>query len=423
MGRHYSGIDPGARVPDCCYACGMRIDLFQMERTQCLYENEVEFNLSESGVQPVAIGELVPEGDRDAFHVLTLKYPHSDGSPGLREDIAQFYGGARRENVLVTNGGSEANFTVLWGLLGSGDRLAFMIPNYLQGWGLGRAFGGRTDTFRLVERRAGGAGPARWALDTESLERAVGRRTRAIMVTNPNNPAGSVLTEGEMDAVVRAARRANAWIVSDEVYRGAEVRGGTSPTFWGRYDKVIVTAGLSKAFGMPGLRIGWIVAPEKMARHLCRYHDYTTLTPTIVSDRLAAIAMRSERREELLERTRAIIRRNLPRLETWIRSHDDILDYVPPQAGAIALVKYDLPIASTALFDRLRTRHSVLITPGSHFGIGRYIRIGFGYDIELTLRALARVDEAFAEIRRPKRRAPRAAARAGARGSRSLSGS
>jgi aspartate/methionine/tyrosine aminotransferase len=376
----------------------MRIDQFRMERTQCLYENEVEFNLSESGVLPVGIGDLVPDEERDAFLALTLKYPHSDGSPVLREEIADFYGGARRENVLVTNGGSEANFTVLWALLDPGDRLAFMIPNYLQGWGLGRAFGGRTDTFRLVERRENGA--VRWALDVRSLERAVGRRTKVVMVTNPNNPTGSVLTEAEMDAVVAVARRAGAWIVSDEVYRGAEVRGGTSPTFWGRYDKVIVTAGLSKAFGMPGLRIGWIVAPEKLIARLCRYHDYTTLTPTLVSDRLAAIAMRPDRREALLARTRGIIRANLKPVEAWIRSHDDILDCIPPQAGAIALVKYDLPIASTALFDRLRTRHSVLITPGSHFGIGRYIRIGYGYDIDRTLLALARVDEAIEEIRR-----------------------
>jgi aspartate/methionine/tyrosine aminotransferase len=273
-----------------------------------------------------------------------------------------------------------------------------MIPNYLQGWGLGRAFGGHTDTFRLVERR--GPGTARWALDARSLQRAVGRRTKVIMVTNPNNPTGSVLAEDEMNAVVDAARRVNAWIVSDEVYRGAEVRGGTSPTFWGRYDKVIVTAGLSKAFGMPGLRIGWVVAPEKLIGRLCRYHDYTTLTPTLVSDRLASIAMRPDKREALLARTRAIIRENLPRVETWVRSHGDLLDCIPPQAGAIALVKYDLPIASTALFDRLRTRHSVLITPGSHFGIGRYIRIGYGYDIDQTLRALARVDEAIEAIRR-----------------------
>ena len=385
----------------------MRIDLFRMERTQCLYENEVEFNLSESGVQPVAIGDLVPDEEREAFLALTLKYPHSDGSPVLREGIAGFYPGARPENVLVTNGGSEANFTVLWALLEPGDRLAFMIPNYLQGWGLGRAFGGRTDAFRLVERplderggtRREGHGAARWALDTRGLERAVGRRTKVVMVTNPNNPTGSVLAEEEMAAIVAVARRANAWIVSDEVYRGAEVGGGTSPTFWGRYDKVIVTAGLSKAFGMPGLRIGWIVAPEKMIARLCRHHDYTTLTPTLVSDRLAAIAMQPDRREALLARTRGIIRANLPRVEAWIRSHDDILDCIAPQAGAIALVKYDLPIGSTALFDRLRTRHSVLITPGSHFGIGRYIRIGYGYDIDRTLRALARVDEAFEAIR------------------------
>ena len=393
----------------------MRIDLFRMERTQCLYENVVEFNLSESGVQPVQIGELLHEPERERLLLLGLKYPHSDGSPELRGHIARFYDARSRDHVLVTNGGSEANYTTLWGLLGRGDRLAFMIPNYMQGWGLGRAFGERTDTFRLVERREPG-GRSRWALDVDSLQRAVSRRTRIIMVTNPNNPTGAVLDEAEMDAVVRAARRAGAWILSDEVYRGAEVSGGTTPTFWGRHDKVIITAGLSKAFGMPGLRIGWIVAPPATIRHLARYHDYTTLTPTIVSDRLATIAMEPDRREALLARTRGIIRANLPRLEAWIRTHDGILTWIPPQAGAIALVRYALPVSSTALFERLRRKHSVLITPGAHFGIGRYIRIGYGYDVEAMVKGLRRIDLALADLRRDARpRRPGRGRRSGAR--------
>jgi hypothetical protein len=410
----------------------MRIDLFQMERTQCLYENEVEFNLSESGVLPVRVEELVGGAEGLArLGALGLKYPPSNGSEELRRRIASFYGDAGPENVLVTNGGSEANYTTLWGLLDKGDRAAVMLPNYMQAWGLARAYAGTADAFRLVERFPNGPGSrdgrtrpdgrARWALDTDSLKRAVTRRTKVVVVTNPNNPTGAVLTDDEMDAIVRAARKVGAWIVSDEVYRGAEVqRDGvaagaaasavTSPTFWGRYDRVIVTAGLSKAFGMPGLRIGWIVGPAKTLAHLCRYHDYTTLTPTIISERLASIAMEPSRRDALLARTRAIIRRNLPRLEEWIATHAGILTCIPPVAGAIALVRYDLPIASAALFDRLRRERSVLITPGAHFGIGKYIRIGYGYDIDYTLRGLARVDLTLREIgrRRPSARRPAA---------------
>ena len=386
----------------------MRIDLFKMERTQCLYENEVEHNLSESGVLPMRVQELL-DGSPDPgwLGAARLKYPASRGSETLRDRIGQFYGGARRDNVMVTNGGSEANYVCFWGLLEQGDRAAVMIPNYLQTRGLARAYGGRADSFRLAERRA--AGGARWALDTGSLERAVTRRTRLILVTNPNNPTGAVLTEEEMDVVVRAARRAGAWIVSDEVYRGAEVSGPTSPTFWGRYDKVLVTAGLSKAFGLPGLRTGWIVGPAKTIARLCSYHDYLTLTPTYLSDRFAEIVMEPARREAVLARTRGIIRANLPALEQWIQAQGELLTYIRPVAGAIALIGYRLPIGSAALFDRLRREQSVLVTPGAHFGIGRYIRIGYGYDRDSLRRGLQRIDALLEGLRRGRARRRRAA--------------
>lgn len=379
----------------------MRIDTFHMERTQCLYENEVRFNLSESGVSPLRVEELL-EGDagRSEFLSTALKYPESNGSRLLRERIATFYPGATAENVLVTTGTSEANYTTLWGLLEKGDRAAVMLPSYLQGWGLARAYAGRADAYRLVEKRRGLA--KRWVLDVDGLRRAVSRRTKLIMVTNPNNPTGAVLTDEEMDAVVEAARRSGAWIVSDEVYRGAEVEGeAVSPTFWGRYPRVIVTAGLSKAFGLPGLRIGWIVAPPAQTARFWSYQDYTTLTPTMLSDRLARAAMEPRRRAAILARTREIIRRQLPTVEAWVRSHDGWLESIRPAAGAIALVKYRFPIGSVALFDRLRKEKSVLVTPGSHFGIGRYIRVGFGYDLDTVKRGLDRVDELFSELRGP----------------------
>lgn len=375
----------------------MRIDLFRMERTQCLFENEVAFNLSESGVLPLRVEELVD--DPEQFLSYSLKYPESDGSNELRDHIAKWYG-ARRDEILVTNGGSEANFTALWGLLDPDDHAAIMLPNYLQSWGLSRAYSAKTTTFQLVEHKANN----RWALDIESLRRAVTKKTKLIVVTNPNNPTGAVLNEEEMSELIRVACKANAWLLVDEIYRGAEVRDSITPTFWGRYDKLLITCGLSKAFGLPGLRIGWIVAPAKTIAQLCRYRDYTTLTPTFLSDRLARIVMEPARREQVLERTRTIIRRNLPRLESWIRSHRDILTYIPPVAGAITFFRYKLPISSAALFDRLRKERSVLITPGDHFGAGRYIRVGFGYDVDYTLRGLAQVDTTFEELKKKTRK-------------------
>jgi len=374
----------------------MHIDLFEMERMQSLYFHEVDYDLSESGVFPLTIAELLGDGEDPGELLATkLAYPLSEGSLTTRERIARWYPGATADNVTVVNGGSEANHLTLWALLGRGDRLAFMVPNYMQGWGLGRHYGDGTDVFHLTRS------DDRWQLDLDELDRAVTERTKVIMVCNPNNPTGHVMTDDEMSAVVDAARRADAWLVADEIYRGAEVGSNeTSPTFWGRYDKTVVTAGLSKAFGLPGLRIGWAISPSELLRGIRLRHDYTTLTPGMISDRLAAVAMEPRKREWLLSRTRTILDRQLPRLEGWLRAHDDIFSYVRPRAGAIAYAEYDLPVESTELIDRIRTEQSVLLVPGDMVGLGRGIRFGYGYDIERTMKGLARVDEVLATISR-----------------------
>ena len=263
-----------------------------------------------------------------------------------------------------------------------------MIPNYMQGWGLGRHYGEATDTFKLKLK------DGRWHLDLDQLERAVTKRTKVVMVCNPNNPTGHVLTSDEMDAVVAAADRVGAWIVSDEIYRGAEVDvDEASPTFWGRYDKVVVTSGLSKAFAMPGLRLGWTLGPQELIRDTWIRHDYTTLTPSAISDKLAAFAMDPVVRENIFARTRAIIRANLPHLEAWIREQGDVFTYARPVAGAIAYVKYHLPVGSTELVDRVREERSVLLVPGDMFGLRKGIRFGFGYDIEHTMKGLAQAED------------------------------
>ena len=390
----------------------MRIETFRMERMQCTYENEVDYNLSESGVLPLKIEELLSPEQLAELPAYALKYAQANGSPELRENIAQWYPGATADHVTVTNGGAEANYMVLWSMLEKRDRAAVMLPNYLQTWGLARAYAGRADAIWLKEQKQDGK--PRWGLDLESLERAVSKKTKLIVITNPNNPTGGVLTEEEMEAVVRAARGANAWLLADEIYRGAEVQGsGLTASFWGRYDKLLITSGLSKAFGMPGARIGWIVGPPKMVATLCSYHDYLTLTPTYVSERLARIALEPPRRNQLIERTRSILRRQLPRLESWIHKHDDIFSYIPPVAGAIAYPRYKLPISSIALMNRVMKEQSVLIMPGEFFGMGKYLRLGYGYDLDYTLRGLARVDEVLNALKgkhRPRMQAVRSGA-------------
>jgi len=370
----------------------MKIETFEMERMQCLYENEVEYNLSESGVLPMRLEELLDsQEDVKGFLASELWYAESDGSARLREHISLFYPDCTPANVTVTNGGSEANYITLWTLLEPDKRLACMLPNYMQAWGLGRAYAEAVDVFHLILRQENGR--RRWALDLDELKRAVTKKTNVILVTNPNNPTGAVLSEAEMEAVVSEASKVDAWLVVDEIYRGAETDGEISPTFWGKYDKVIITSGLSKAFALPGLRIGWVVAPPRLIEKLWIRHDYLTLTPSLLSDRLATIAMEPVRREAILTRSRNIIHKHLPLLEKWIYTHGDTLSYARPQAGAIAYLEYQLPIESTVLIDRLRLEQSVLLVPADQFGLQKGLRLGYGYDIEKTLRGLARVDK------------------------------
>jgi aspartate/methionine/tyrosine aminotransferase len=373
----------------------MDLDLFTMERYQSLYWHQVEYDLSESGVLPLSIQELVgAEADRAQLLHTKLGYPLSEGSDETRANIAAWYPGASNDEVTVVNGGSEANFLTLLALLDPGDRLAFMVPNYLQGSGLGRALGRGTDTFGLTLQEG------RWALDVAQLEAAVGAATKVVMVCNPNNPTGSVLSPGEMDEIVRVAERNGSWIVADEIYRGAELEGqATTPTFWDRYDRVVVTSGLSKAFAMPGLRVGWVVAPRAAIRRIWERHDYTTLTPGMLSDRLAAVAMSDGVRDRILARTKSIVRANYPRLEQWLFGHADVLEWAAPAAGAIAYAQTALPGGTEQLVERVRTEQSVLLVPGEMFGLAQGIRFGFGYDIEHTLEGLARVDEVLADVR------------------------
>jgi aspartate/methionine/tyrosine aminotransferase len=263
----------------------------------------------------------------------------------------------------------------------------------MQTWGLARAFGGACSFgLHVIDSD----GQRRWALDVDELDRAVTSRTKLILVTNPNNPTGAVLTAAEMTAVIDAARRAGAWLLSDEIYRGAEVNSEqVTPTFWGRYEKTIVTAGLSKAFGMPGLRVGWILAPEALISELWRRHDYLTIMVGTVSAELATVALEPVRRGRLLARTRQILRSNLPILEDWIRGHGDLFDYVSPLAGGVAFAACDLPVSTAEFAETLRTAHSVLVVPGEQFGAGCGLRFGYGHDMAETAKGLTRIDQAL----------------------------
>jgi aspartate/methionine/tyrosine aminotransferase len=361
----------------------MKLEPFAMERLQSTYEHQVDFNLSESGVHPLTLAELIPDpASRDALLAESLRYTQTNGTRPLRQSIAALYPGATADHVQVTNGGAEANYITTWNLIEPGDEVVMMVPNFMQVWGLARAFGATVKAWPLIggePRHAHAVGSAGgWKVDTDALERLVSDRTRLIVICNPNNPTGARFDAATLDRIAATADRHGSWIVSDEIYRGAERDGRETPTMWRRSERVMVTSGLAKAYGLPGLRIGWIVGPASRMESLWSYHDYTTIAPGALNDALAQRALEPATRERLLGRTRDILNRNYPIIAGWLDSRGAMFSYTPPDAGAIVYTRYNHTINSTALVTRMRIEKSVLIVPGDHFGMDGYLRIGFG---------------------------------------------
>ena len=363
-----------------------------MERWQSTYEHRVSINLSESGVHPLTVDELIALSGRDIDVGSTLLgYGQSNGSDELRALIAAQYDGATDASVLVTVGGAEANFTCFWHLFEGDARAAIVLPTYGQVPGLLESFGSRLSPVHLRESDG-------WQPDLAALEAALEDGASFVLITNPNNPTGVSLTRESMDRIAELTDRHGAWILADEVYAGAESGSEPTPSFWGCHDRVLVTNSLSKAYGLPGLRLGWIVGPEALVTELWGRTDYTTIAPASVSDSLACVALEPETRARIGERTRGMIRRNLGVLEEWMAAQEGRFRYQAPDAGAICYTHYDAPVNSSDFAEKLRVEKSVLVVPGDHFGMDHYLRLGFGNPEEELLEGLARVREAFDEV-------------------------
>jgi aspartate/methionine/tyrosine aminotransferase len=360
----------------------MKVESFEMERMQSQWENLVPHNLSESGVHPLALNELLDAAQIEPFLHELLVYVQSNGTEALRGAIASLYHGASGAEVVVSNGTAEANFVVAWRLVERGDEVVMILPNYMQLWGVVRGLGATVVPVHLREERA------RWMLDVDSLKKALTERTRLVIVCNPNNPTGAILSAEERRGLLSAVAERGCWLLADEVYRGAERTGEETESLWGGYERTIVTGGLSKAYGLPGLRIGWVLAPKEVTHDLWARKDYTSISPGALSDSLARTAL--AKRPRILERTRGILRANYPVLEAWLKKR--AFAFAPPLAGAIAYVRYGYKINSTDLVVRLRDEAGVLIVPGDHFGMDGYLRIGFGNQAEDLRAGLGKID-------------------------------
>ena len=369
----------------------MKFEEFELERNQSLFEHEVDYNLSESGLHPLPLKSILREDEQQELLETELIYGYTTGTPMLREKIADLYTGADFDNVLATSGSAEANFVAVMTLLEPGDELIYMVPNYLQIRGIARSFGITVKELPLREDLG-------WQWDMKELESMISSKTKMIGVCHPNNPTGSIVSKENMGKIIDIASGNDCWILSDEVYRGAELNGIESPSFYGNYEKTIVNAGLSKAYRLPGLRIGWTVGPKDYIKKAWAFHDYTSISIAYHSDWVASRILDTKRRKKILDGTKQHLNQNMNTLVEWIDTCNGKLSLSPPRAGAIAFVRIKMDIPSQDLTYHIRDKFSVLLTAGKWFGLEGFLRFGYGPPNEYLLEALDRIGESLEAV-------------------------
>ncbi|MCR4402455.1 MAG: aminotransferase class I/II-fold pyridoxal phosphate-dependent enzyme [Firmicutes bacterium] len=351
----------------------MRIEPFSIERWFGRYEFTARYNIAASSIEPFTLAELEEICGAEALRgdaPVSLGYTDSRGIPELRQEIAKMYPGRGSENVLVTTGAIEANFLVFAALLEPGDIVISEFPAYQQLYEVPRSQGADVKLWRLDE--AQGFRP-----DISELEALVAQGAKMIVINHPHNPTGAPIDAGSMAAVCDIAEQLEAVLVSDEVYRGLSLSDSVaSPSAQRFSDSAVSIGSMSKAYGLPGLRIGWIVGPEEIIEKCSILRDYTSICPAGPSQLLALAALRSA--DKVLARSRSIARRNLSTLNEWLRENSGLVRCVLPREGVVVFVRYAADAPSLEIAEELVKEDGVLVVPGSCFEMEGYLRIGFG---------------------------------------------
>jgi aspartate/methionine/tyrosine aminotransferase len=378
----------------------VRIDTFLLERWMSRHETHCQYDIAESGILPLTTNDLLdyePITERamtlERLLATPLGYSEARGTAELRAQIAATYTRGDAEHVPVTTGAIEANFLLFNTLLDKGDHAIAPYPAYQQLYSVPEAIGCDVSLWRVGPETG-------YRYDVDALEKLVRPNTRVIVVNTPHNPTGAMLSPDDARRVYELAQSIGAFVIGDEAYRWLAVPDGDpfAPPMFDLGPAGISVGTLSKPLGLPGLRIGWIMAPPDLVASCWGMRDYITLSPGKLNDALARLAMKH--RERIIERNHGIIRANLATATRWMAERTDFVSWTPPRGGLLALLKYDLPILSLELADRLANDYSVMLAPGSAFGYEYHLRLGIGQKPEIFAEGLRRTGECLEALRK-----------------------
>lgn len=374
----------------------MKIKTFKVERWMNEFEDDAVYNLGETCIDSLKLGELLElcgEDKESFFEKLAdtrLTYSHIFGSPEFLQGVADLYENMKPECVIPTHGAVGANSQIIHTLIEPSDNMVCVMPTYQQHYSIPESIGAEVRILQLRPEND-------FLPDIDELKSLVDENTKMITFNNPDNPAGSWIPRDYMEEMIEVARSAGAYVLCDEVYRGISEDGSYMHSVADLYEKGISVGSMSKIFSLAGLRMGWIATRDEEVVHLVHERrDYDTISCGVIDDMLAGMALKNK--EKIFERNREILNKNRAILDEWVNETEGV-HYVRPVAGTTALVYYDMDIPSYDLCVRLIKEKGLLFTPGSAFEMEGAVRIGYAFDSKLLREGFDKFSEFLRENR------------------------
>ena len=367
----------------------MFIKPFGIETWMNEFEDHCSYNLAETCIKSMTIGELIELSGQNADLVseiseIAMTYGEIKGSERLRSNISSIYAHQKIENILVTHGAIGANSLVYNALIDPGDKVISIIPNYQQHYSIPESLGGNVSLLKLKPENS-------FLPDLNELRNMLSSNTKLISLTNPNNPTGSLIDGQLLEEIVTLAKTCGAYILCDEVYRGTNQAGAAyTSSIADLYDKGISTGSMSKAYSLAGLRLGWVATSSEILKLIFMHRDYNTISVGIINDYFASMAL--ENKDKIAYRNQHIIKENLNILDRWVKKENGF-SYIKPKGGTTALLKYEYAIPSRDFCIKILENTGVLFAPGGAMEMEGWIRIGYANDPEILTAGLEKVSE------------------------------
>lgn len=347
---------------------------FGLEQFFGKYEFSAPYLLAQSDCEAMEAGELArlePDGPERLMKTW-LGYTENDGAAELRREISALYTSVDEHGVLVHSGAQEAIYAYMNVVLKPGDHVVAQFPAYQSLYEVAGALGCQVTPWRLRRENAG------WTLDMDELETLLRPNTRLIVVNTPHNPTGHVLCESDIRRICGLAEQHGIRLFVDEVYKGLDLDGVQKPWACDVYEKAVSLGVMSKAYGLPGLRIGWVASRDReVLSAMSKFKNYLSICCATPSETLACIALRNGRR--ILDRNLAIIRENLAAAEPFFARYGDLFEYNPPKAGPIAFHRLNIKQPIGEFCEEMAQKAGVLLLPADVYEWeGNYFRMGYG---------------------------------------------